>query len=111
MSNPRHEQARRQAFVRACRDLVESEKVRCHEGQFWIPKPTRTDRTKPDITGHLPEMSGGCREGRPDITGHISLDMSGNVWSTDNPDMEGWQPDFEANCGIEVGRDGGKCHV
>ena len=76
---------RRKAFNRCRDELLESSKVRCHEGQFWIPRPTRT---KPDITGHCPEMSGSHNENRPDITGHIPIGMSRNVRLSDDPSVE-----------------------
>ena len=86
---------RKKAFNRCRNELLDSGKVRCHEGRFWIPKPTGTKR---DITGHCPEMSPGCREGQGDITGHIPLGMSRCVPCPDNPDLDGWEPDLEGNC-------------
>ena len=76
---------RRRAFNRCRDELAEAGKVSTHEGRFWIPRPTRT---KPDKTGHFPDLSGGFDEGDPDITGHIPLGMSGSVRSSDNPDMK-----------------------
>lgn len=89
---------RRRAFNRCRDELLEANKVRCHEGRFWIPKPTPT---KPDKTRQSSDLSPGCREVDPDKTRHVSLDMSGYVGSTDNPNMDGYVPDFEANCGEE----------
>ena len=45
--------ARRKAFNRARDNLVAAKKVACFESRYWIPLP----RTKPDKTGHCPEMS------------------------------------------------------
>lgn len=79
------QEAKQKAFVRTSKELVSAGKVSCHEGRFWVPKPTRT---KPDKTGHCPGTSTGCGEVKPDKAGHISLDMSGCVWATDNPPSE-----------------------
>ena len=45
--------ARRKAFNRARDNLVAAKKVACFESRYWIPY----NRTKPDKTGHCPEMS------------------------------------------------------
>lgn len=81
---------RRRAFNRCRDDLVAAGKVATHEGRYWIPKPTRT---KPDKTGHLPDLSGGFDEVDPDKTGHIPLGMSGSVRSSDNPDIAATEPE------------------
>jgi hypothetical protein len=97
---------RKKAFNRCREDLLEAGKVRCHEGRFWIPKPAGTKR---DITGHSPEMSPGCREGQGDITGHIPLGMSRNVPCPDNPNLDGWERDYEPDSWEierEFGQDG-----
>ena len=88
------QEAKRQAFVRASRELIDTGKVRCHEGRFWIPKPTPT---KPDKTRQSMDMSVGCREADPDKTRHTSLEVSGYVGATDNPDMDGYEPDLSRN--------------
>ena len=89
---------RKKAFNRCRNELVSEGKVSCHEGRFWIPKPTGTKRDK---TGHCPEMSPGFEEGQGDITGHIPLGMSRCVPCPDNPDMDGYEPDFESNFGLD----------
>ena len=88
VSSSEKQDTRRRAFTRCQIDLVAAGKVAALEGRFWVPRPTRT---KPDKTGHCPDMSGGFDEGDPDKTGHIALAMSGCVRSSDNPDV----PDFE----------------
>ena len=50
--------ARRKAFNRARDNLVAAKKVACFESRYWIPLP----RTKPDKTGHCPDMSGGMSD-------------------------------------------------
>ena len=84
VSSSEKQDTRRRAFVRCQIDLVEAGKVARHEGRFWIPKPTRT---KPDKTGHCPDLSGGYKAGDPDKTGHIPIGMSGYVRSIDSPDI------------------------
>lgn len=101
------QEAKRQAFVRTSRELTENGKVRCHEGRFWIPKPTPTN---PDKPLHCRDMSTGCREGDPDKTRHIPIGMSGYVGTTDNPDIsegdgdQGWVGDDQEG----LGQDGRK---
>ena len=46
-------------------------------------------------------MSPGFEEGQGDITGHIPLGMSRCVPCPDNPDMDGYEPDFESNFGLD----------
>ena len=96
--------SKRQAFLRTSRELLESEKVRCHEGRFWIPKPTHT---KPYKTIQSGDLSLGCREDDPYKTIHASIDAYGYVGATDNPDFGNCEPDIEANFGgDEVAQDG-----
>lgn len=42
ISPSNNQETKQKAFVRARKELVTAEKVRTHEGRFWIPKPTRT---------------------------------------------------------------------
>jgi len=98
---------RKKAFNRCREELVNAGKVRCHEGRFWIPKPTGTKRDK---TGHCPEMSPGCKEGQGDKTGHIPLGMSRYVPCPDNPDMDGYEPEPDLSRNDSLGRMEGEGH-
>ena len=84
------QEAKRQVFVRASRGLIETGKVRCHEGRFWIPKPTPT---QPYTTLQSMDMSVGCREADTYTPLHGSLKPYGCVGATDNPDFEGYDPE------------------
>lgn len=76
--------ARRKAFNRARDSLVATKKVACFESRYWIP----LHRTKPDKTGHCPEMSdtqtGQNRtssfKGCPDV--RVSCPDDGKAWET-----------------------------
>lgn len=76
--------ARRKAFNRARDNLVAAKKAAYHDGRYWIPLP----RTKPDKTGHCPEMSdtqtGQNRtssfKGCPDV--RVSCPDDGKQWET-----------------------------
>lgn len=84
ISRSTKQDTKRQAFVRAKDELIEAGKVRCHEGRFWIPRPT-PDKTRQNQT--FQKMSGLVGDAVPRQNQTYTVGMSGYVGVCGDPDI------------------------